>query len=608
MVDSMNNFENHEKVEDFSKRLKPFTENIKKIINEYDSVFTKIAESLPAIQKEVDDNVLEAWELIRFVFTDDADETSYGVKYELSQFHEQLKNALSFIKKTRDEDKKIFSELTKSMEFAKSAVSRIEEILDISEELKVFAINSIVYSQQAGVDGKGYQAISSEFIKLSEIISKYTEKIIKEGKDTDLLNEELSFLIDEYEKFIHEHIDIISSDSLNLQGKTNESVKNFTIIMNDLLDRINAIKKPTSRIMIELQVQDIVKQQLDHTVETLEDIQTVLGYKSSHNISSNISSMSQEYSSLYVLIDQLVLLTEKQLIAVSSDMSSLLERLDEMLSGMISLIKDIDQDKEHFTELVFNGRESDIKSSIIYLLFKTPSDIINEIISNQKVSLQYKSDIVKKLTFIEKKIDSEKVISGSFESVIELLKNLLVLSQIENARYSLNIPVLKDKGHIFTELSEITEEIKDSHSMINNILQDSIKVVNDMNESYLKTEKKLVNTLDMLDKTGNLFIDNFKSIIEITTNMNNELEQYFSLFQKLRVLNNDVLNSIGVCREIHSSIELELQKSGSYVKIEEFRFSDETVRNIAKKCFDYGKNNDSDSNFDKEKESSVTLF
>ena len=598
----MSEKESQLKMTDFSRQLKPFAENIKNVINEYDSVFTKIAESLPLIQKEVDDNVLEAWELIRFVFTEDADDNSYGVKHELSQFHDQLEDAVDFIKKTQDEDKKIFNELMRSMDFAKTAVSRIEEINEISEDLKVFAINSIVYAQKAGENGKGYQVISGEFIKISEIISKYTEKIIKEGYETDLLNQDLAHHITEYEGFIKEHVSSISSDSLNLQGKTNKSVKNFTIIMNDLLGRINSIKEPTSKIMMELQVQDIIKQLLDRITATVMDILTVLDH-----IPADLRSLSEaEKNSLYTLIDSLIDKTENQLSDVSGKMKNLLERLDDMLSGMISLISDIDQDKDHFTELVFKGKESDARSSILYLLFKTPSEIINSIISNQKISLKYKSDIVKKLTLIEKKIDSEKGISDSFETVIELLKNLLVLSQIEKARYSLAIPELADNGYRFTELSEITEEIKESHEMINSILPNSINIVNDMNISYLATEDKLRNTLDMLDKTGNLFSDNFNSIIEITGNMSSELGQYLDLFHKLRDLGNDIENSIAVCREIRSNMGAEIDKTGSFINTEDCIYSDNEVQEIAKKYYtDY---NQSESNTDKDNSSGVTLF
>ena len=287
-------------------------------------------------------------------------------------------------------------------------------------------------------------------------------------------------------------------------------------------------------------------------------------------------------------------------------MKNLLERLDDMLSGMISLISDIDQDKDHFTELVLKGKESDARSSILYLLFKTPSEIINSIINNQKISLKYKSDIVKKLTLIEKKIDSEKGISDSFETVIELLKNLLVLSQIEKARYSLAIPELADNGYRFTELSEITEEIKESHEMINSILPNSINIVNDMNISYRATEDKLRNTLDMLDKTGNLFSDNFNSIIEITGNMSSELGQYLDLFHKLRDLGNDIENSIAVCREIRSNMGAEIDKTGSFINIEDCIYSDNEVQEIAKKYYtDY---NQSESDTDKDNSSGVTLF
>ena len=66
--------------------------------------------------------------------------------------------------------------------------------------------------------------------------------------------------------------DYIPDKSRNLIIRSACIVKNFSIILNDILNRIETVKEPIFRIMVELQKQDIIQQQIEHLIEAMDDI------------------------------------------------------------------------------------------------------------------------------------------------------------------------------------------------------------------------------------------------------------------------------------------------------------------------------------------------
>ena len=114
--------------------------------------------------------------------------------------------------------------------------------------------------------GRGYQILSSEFIKLSENIASGTKAIFRISDR--LQNDMGDFLkaVEELEGFSSDHMNSISGNSEKILDRANTSIKNFSQILDDFLDRIENSKNPTYQIMVELQKQDIIHQQLIHLI------------------------------------------------------------------------------------------------------------------------------------------------------------------------------------------------------------------------------------------------------------------------------------------------------------------------------------------------------
>ena len=118
-------------------KLNSFISSLGEYTEEYEGILTDISQKLPAIENQIDDNVLEAKELLNFIYSSESEQTNSGVKHELDQFYNQLNEALETLKELKNMDNTIFSELKSTTEISNNAIARIKEIYNISEDLKV---------------------------------------------------------------------------------------------------------------------------------------------------------------------------------------------------------------------------------------------------------------------------------------------------------------------------------------------------------------------------------------------------------------------------------------------------------------------------------------
>ena len=570
-----------------SNKLNPFISSLSTLIEEYKVIIVGISESLPKIESQIDDNVLEARELLNFIFSTGEKQESYGVKHEMDQFHHELNTALKTLKSSEDDDRAIFKKLKESISLSTKTLNKTEAIRNISENLKVFAINSIVYSQKSGNRGKGYQIISGEFIRLSEAIAAGTEQINLIAEEMHQQISDFHELIEQQEEFSRDHIEAISENSTNLLSKANKSVENFAIIINDLLDRIEKVKEPTARIMTELQKQDIIQQQLEHLMDSIKDILLII---------ENPVEYAEENTdqNIFTLLGILMVTVETQIKRISEDLYEMLDGMEVLFDDMNSSITDIDLDKNHFSQLV--KPESDsceiLKSgqSVVDIIFSAPGEMIKTIKTDLNSSITGKDRITDYFSGIEEKIREEKKIALTFFPVIEAINNLLVLAKIEQARYELNISGQGKTGegffssNVYSELSAIIEEIDLAHSTVADNLSDSIKSFASQKENFDGIEYRLNASGAIVEKTREMFIDNFELVINITNELFCHVTRHIQLFKSLRKLVADITDKIKICTDIKKIVDEELNKLGGPVDLEECIFRDVIIQNIVDKC------------------------
>ncbi|MBI9107023.1 MAG: hypothetical protein JEZ04_09785 [Spirochaetales bacterium] len=585
-----------------NSRLQPFISSLQIFIHRYEEIIVKISDTLPGIEKQIEDNILEARELLHFLFHSSSDEQLFGVKQEIKNFHEQLEKILSDLEETNLMDKNILNDLKTSIEISNTTSDEIKSIFDISENLKVYAINSIANSRKAGDRGRGYQVISSEFIKHSESIALGTKEISSIG---DLVQKDIQdflFAVQELEEYSNINIKTISTSSGDILSKANSSIENFSEILHDLLNRVECSKNPTYQIMVELQQHDIIHQQLVHLIENIDDIMIILD-NNSDRLDLAEHSMTEydkaENRSLYTLLIFLIENTEHQMNRISGDFIVMINNLERLFQEMNNTINDVNTDKNEFSQIVVDSKTEPLdcqlqsntsRPSVLNYIFDSPCVVIREMRDNIDSLKKKKRSILELFFKLEKQINNKRIHAQSFLPVIEVINNLFFLSRIEQARYNLKFSIagagMDDNffEDTFSELSNIIEAIGYSHDLVIKNFHKTRDSFNIQENKYDEMEKCFIESLRALNETKKIFLKHFNTVMEITNELLSEISGYTVVFEELRALNDDIGRNIAICAEIKGTISLRINILGGALSLNECDFKDVIYQKIVQKC------------------------
>ena len=556
--------------------MKKFASELNEYTDSCDSIISSISSKLPVLEDNVDKNILEVRELLNFLFTSDSREVTYGVKHELNQFQEYINEFLEILKETNRIDNDIFGNLKKTVSVSNSTINKIHDIFEISENLRVFAINSIVFSHKEGDAGRGYQIIANEFIRLSEEISSSTFRINDKGQQMQVQTEEFLRLIEEYEGFISSHISQVSGESRTLMQKSTRSAENFSELMNDLLSRLDYIRKPTSLIMVDVQLQDIIHQQFINLTRSLDDAVVIVNREKERNDPESTRR-------IYSLLDYILSNTNKQIRKVNDQMLDLINRLESHFIAIQDILKDFQNDKEEINSLVISEKGESGQGSIVFEIFSSPDQTIEQILHNLKHGQILKQDVINQFSRIFSLVGEEKNMAMAFSPIIESVNNLLLLGKIEQARHGLALSG-NDSG-VFsqietTELSGIIDNVNESHAMIEESLEKINLAFINQKSKYRGIEDRLKESRQILHKTESIFRENYFTVINVSDMLMKEIQSFVKLFDQLKHMHSGMVRTIEVSDELADGVTVLLNNLGGAINLENCIFHDPLIQEI----------------------------
>lgn len=558
--------------------MREVAKNLNDYMNQYEEISVIISQKLPKIEDKIDKNIESANELKAMVDSDSMGKKS-GIQQELKLFNEELQSVIRTLMESRDLDQDNFRDLKNTIDLSNASIAKIKDIDNISENLKVFAINSIVYAQQAGTQGRGYQFISGQFIRLSEELAKSTRNITGVGEK---LNQEISHFLNkimDHDRFNNEHIELVTKESKGLIESSNKSIFDLVTMLNRLVDHIKGVKEPTYQIMVILQKQDIIHQQMEHILDIFKEMLSIL-----NNSEDILQSNGEGARDILTLMNFLLVTMEKSMIRINGEVLNMITEMDVPINSIFSAI-DVVKSDESSMQSSFSGSSSSTHS-IIETIFRSPQIVIKNIMDKLRISQEQKADLVMIFKAIEELMKTENRMAKNFTPQMEMIKNLLFLAQVEQARNQLDISLNLDdrnsvfSNYVFEEMDEIISGIDNAHKRVDENLNHIITSFKSQENKYSEIERNLNNSVEFLSKTEQLFSTNFNADIEITNTLYDEVLEYKKLFQSLKGLHDDMSSRIGLCSRIKVEINDKLSEMGGLMNLNDCSYRNTLIKKI----------------------------
>ena len=473
---------------------------LQKVIDETEVIFKSIAENYPVLLTELEASIDNAVERIRRLETHDGKESLND--YLLSCRNISRENLIKLDSFKRDNEK-ILKSLTGSINEYRKSQTYIDEIRNISENLKIVSLNALCNAVKAGKGGEGFSVITENLKEVTEDTISRTESL--ENKN-DMVKQSLELFYGSEDDISSTRRVILSMLEEKVLTGIEEFQKQSGIagkLLNELAVESEGIRKNIVVIMQELQQQDLIRQTIDQIILSINEL------TAEYTGCGEIPEITEENLDEAIFSIRIIELSVSMIDEVVGNLENTINVFTENFRSARTKLEYIQKEKDRAVDDFFKSLES----------FRNLSRIGKDISSETETFSSKRIDLI---LLISKLIGSVRAIVDEFDSFDKIsgwLQNVAVLSRIELSR-SLKLAGMKESVMDMSELvNRIQEQINNGEKETENFIKKT-SVVYEEYKDY--TNKETV----FLKEFTTFFVENINEISIINNRFSEELNTF----------------------------------------------------------------------------------
>ena len=578
----------HQDILDYSAILETTVKDIHSFLDEVGRVYSFIGEKFPIIEQEMKNENEKANELLSY-FTD-KEKGNKNFSNDLDENQEDFFRSFERMQGFINQDNELSDSLVEDVGKTSNIMDSIEQIRMLADQIKVYSLNAIIISSKYGAGGKAFGEISKNIIKMSETSNEQAYQMNRIGKELFVRFESFKTEILKANELQRQNFTIMREQ---LDKEHNNMVNSFAVfsnIISDIISRVDNTYDFIFEIMMVLPREDIVRQQTEHIIESINSIV----YENRNFINSygeDVDTMdaedlekSENETLEHKLLD-LLTFDDVVLTLIIENFKSIHEEINmtnadiyKSLKGLKDALSDIASDRTTIVEYMIGGEngKSEFPFTVSESLFEEYMGFIKLYLENFKLFLTNKyriSDsniaIIDSIEELESMFLETKNIAKTFNSInflakIELEKNSNIFNNsqtfsIESVEaIATNITDTVDgcleqfhniKSAIFSSINKFKSNINhqsSEHTFIESMTESVSKRLDEskfiINNNIKRLESYAKELFGLIDKT---LID-LSSLSTLLTKINEIIEIFNSMRNVIRDKKNEYYQSLGI--------------------------------------------------------------
>ncbi len=383
-------------------------------------------------------------------------------------------------------DEKLFESLDAQIERLSDLEGLIGNIREDSIEMELVSLNAMTVALKAGQAGRAFSYITEELKRLSTQTIGLTETITERGDR--LLKDFYSFRssvqeVKQFQESLFENFQRRLEESFN---EFNAGIISIADVLREISDNSAKLQPPLMRIMQEVQVQDIVKQSVDHVILSLREIHEDSEESSVDAHLDELSFYKLLPNLCSVLLDDIKEKIESSLSVFREQTGQLKQHMEEVESqrrGFVSRVVEEETDEGKNLSAIF-----DRSSSMLEQLLQD----LGRSITMKRAITDHSGRLLKEVRYLEEDF-------RSFTSLITRFHNIDVASRIEVAKQS----VLQQMAGTVEEMTALTRRIE---SDVNTSL--------DSTKDFINSTSKTITEYQSVFSAEESFVERFQQDIQ----------------------------------------------------------------------------------------------
>lgn len=336
----------------------------------------------------------------------------------------------------------------------------ISNIKEISIEMELISLNAMTVALKSGTAGKAFSFITDELKKLSAQTIKLTDELTHNGNKQLDSFENFRTMIESAREVQNNLSQNLSEIMLKGFSDSSLNLKNSAQTMDSLSNSSKGIQPLLVRIMQEIQLQDIIRQSIDHIFLSLEGIEAI-------NAQMTVEEKKDELTFRHMIPD----LCQTVLDDVKNEISESSRVFDDQSEQVRNILDSLEEERRNFSGE--DNSISEVSTEKISKLLKSVQESIKGSLEISETGI----NLLKEITVLQRQF-------LSFEPIVTRFHNIIVASRIEVAKQS----ALSDMRDTVTKMTDLTDDI-------NRDITEALETI----KIFLKTtEKTIANYSNMI--------------------------------------------------------------------------------------------------------------
>lgn len=526
---------------------KDLLSKLENLESESEKIYLNLGQRLSDLFKELERGFAESSQLISYFAAGQSGAEKleeYSLVEEIiTEAREVIEEAAVFFNEMQERDNVLFSSINEGIDHLSSLDGRIENIRDDSIEMELISLNAMTVALKAGLGGRAFSYITDELKKLSSRTIIYTEELTRSG--ASILKDFLEFrkLVGEIQAFQQRFFGDFQEKLNKCFDRYNMGVKQLAEMLFGVIEEAKAVKKPLYRIMEEVQLQDIIKQSLEHVLLSLKEFD--LDPEAEYN-----EHLLDELS----FVEKIPRLCQDLLDDISRKIRQSRDLFSTNLTDIRSTLRDVEEQRGAFLEYFTDKGENELEGGALEQMFAESVGVLKELLSGIDRSMTGKKAIGRDGNRI---IENITVLKTGFENFFEIIDRFYaieVASRIQVAKQE----VLKDRTETVNEMTRLTSRIDDDVKEALRILKDALtKIYRSINRYSDKVEMEMSvvqETADCIKSSYDRLMSSKTTLADTLKNFSVYSERFLSL---LDASEGDILH-LGMLVKVISEVKDEL--------------------------------------------------
>ncbi|MEA1975448.1 MAG: hypothetical protein U9N10_07860 [Bacillota bacterium] len=570
---------------------------IQEMIDDSEMVYGFISDKLPELENQAETAIYESKQLLKkFENAEIDDENTFiNLVNNLEQEMKNIYNDLVSQKNIKELLNRITSDSEDKVNF-NTILKLIEELTKVFSSLEQLSINAIIFSSRLE-HGEAFRVISQEINQLS--------KKVKE--DYDIFEENIIVLRNWNKNFTGqlESLGAIENQIFDQYNKTLikaikdiiESLEGISMLIKDFIGQVEKSLKPIEKIIIELQGQDLIRQNMENLTEIIFTLSEAI-----EKFNSDDLEMTEALNTLQFIID-IGELSKNLVSNVDEQFAISINRILEQALQMDEILEVINNEGTTLWDFMVEGIQTGttVTSSI---------DKKNAIVIDETISFEDKTNkIISGYSKLDESDDILNEYLGELENDFARISKMAgrfsrikLLAKIEFARLNRN-----DTGHIeniekiIDVFIDFTEENQEVFNQIEKTLVKDIRKFSifreQISEDLYKASDTIENSKEELRTVKNAVKSTIAELINITSSLYedvhfiiSEFESFGDMSSKINkiqdILDQSIIQAVNIKEVLLEKHDLETwQSTNDYYEAIEAKFTSYIERKTANETF-----------------------